>query len=113
MSARFEVGQAVSVSDRGRTYAGEIVKVGRMLVDVRYLGRVVKFAQNTQRALGTEAGPAIRFRIPDDIAGQDRMQAARQVLASHGVELSPRHAFTVEQVEALAEVVKTWPGLPR
>jgi hypothetical protein len=30
------------------------------------------------------------------------------VLASHGVELSPRHRFAVEQVESLAEVVKTW-----
>jgi hypothetical protein len=108
VSAKFEVGQAVSVIDRNRTYAGEIVKVGRVLVDIRYLGRVVGFRRNTQRALGTEAGPAIYFRVPDDTDRQDRIQAARQVLASHGVELSPRHTFTVEQVEVLAEVVKTW-----
>jgi hypothetical protein len=114
VSARFEVGQAVSVSDRGRAYAGEIVKVGRILVDIRYLGRVVKFSQNAQCALGTETGPAICFRIPDDIDRQDRMQEARQVLARHGVELSPRHTFTVEQVEALAEVVAGGPrGLAR
>jgi hypothetical protein len=108
VSAKLKVGQAVSVSDHGRAYAGEIVKVGRIQVDIRYLGRVVKFLQSTQRALGTEAGPAICFTIPDGIDEQDRMQAARQVLASHGVELSPRRTFTVEQAEALAEVVKTW-----
>jgi hypothetical protein len=108
VSGKFEVGQAVSGSYRGSTYAGEIVKVGRVPVDIRYLGRVVKFLQNTQRALGTATGPAIYFRIPDDIDRQDRIQAARQVLASHGLELSPRRTFTVEQVEALAEVVQTW-----
>jgi hypothetical protein len=108
VSAKFQVGQAVTVQDRRRTYAGEIVKVGRILVDIRYLGRVVQFMQSTQRALGTETGPAIRFRIADDTDRQDRVQAARQVLASHGVELTSRHTFTVEQVEALAEVVKTW-----
>jgi hypothetical protein len=30
------------------------------------------------------------------------------VLASHGIELSPRHTFTADQVEALADVVNTW-----
>jgi hypothetical protein len=105
VSARFEVGQVVSVSDRGRTYAGEVVKAGRVQVDIRYLGRVVKFSQITRCALGTGA---ICFKIPDDVDSQDRIQAARQVLASHGVELSPRHTFTAPQVEALAEVVKTW-----
>lgn len=108
MGARFEVGQAVSVRDRGCTYAGEIVRVGRVQVDIRYLGRVVRFSRNTQCALGTGAGPAICFTIPDDRDGQDRTDAARQVLASHGVELSPRHAFTAGQVEALAEVVRAW-----
>jgi hypothetical protein len=98
----------VSVEDRGRTYAGEIVKVGRILVDISYLGRVVKFSRNTQRALGTETGPAISFRIGEDTGRHDRMQAAQQLLASHGVELSPDHTFTVEQVQALAEVVRTW-----
>jgi hypothetical protein len=109
VGAKFAVGQAVSIRHRDRTYAGEIVKVGRILVDVRYNGRVVKFLQSTQRALGTRAGPAIYFRIPDDTDRQDRAQAARQALARHGVELSPRHTFTIEQVEALAEVIRTWP----
>ena len=108
MSAKFEVGQAVGISARDRTYAGQIVKVGRILVDIRYNGRVVKFLQNTQRALGTRAGAGIYFRIPDDMDAQDRAQAARRVLASHGVDLSPRHTFTVEQVEALADVIRMW-----
>jgi hypothetical protein len=108
VTVKFEVGQVVSVEDRGRSYAGEIVKVGRILVDIRYLGRVVKFSQNTQRALGTETGPAISFRIAADIDRHERMQAAQQLLASHGVELSPDHTFTIDQVQALAEVVKTW-----
>jgi hypothetical protein len=109
VSAKFEVGQQVSIKHRDRAYAGEIVKVGRILVDIRYNGRVVRFLQSTQRALGTRTGPAIYFRIPDDTDRRDRMQGARQALASHGVELSPRHHFTVEQAEALAEVVRTWP----
>jgi hypothetical protein len=108
VDARFEVGQAVSIRDRGCTYAGEIVRVGRALVDIRYLGRVVRFVRNTQCALGTEVGRPIRFTIPDDMDGQDRIREARQVLASRGVELSPRHVFTARQVEALAEVVRTW-----
>jgi hypothetical protein len=109
VSAKFEVGQAVSVRDRDRTYAGEIVKVGRVLVDIRYNGRVVQFLRNAQRALGSRARPGIYFRIPDDKDRQGRMQAARQVLASHGIELSPRRTFTVEQVEALVEVIGAWP----
>jgi hypothetical protein len=109
VGGKLEVGQAVSVDDGWRTYAGEIVKVGRVLVHVRYAGRVVQFSRSTQRALGTETGPAIRFRIADGTSGQDRLRAGRRVLAGHGVELSPRHTFTVEQVEALAEVVKAWP----
>jgi hypothetical protein len=105
VSAKFKVGQAVGVCDRDHTYAGEIVKAGRFQVDIRYLGRVVKFHQITQRAVGS---PAIYFKIPDDADGQNRIQAARQVLASHGIELSPRHTFTADQVEALADVVNTW-----
>jgi PPOX class probable F420-dependent enzyme len=108
VSVEFEVGQAVSVSDRGRTYAGEIVKAGRFQVNIKYLGRVVMFSRVTQVALGTESGSVISFTTPADVAGQDRIRAARQVLARHGVELSPRHTFTAGQVEALAEVVKTW-----
>ena len=108
VSATFKVGQAVSVSHRDRTYAGEIVKVGRVLVDIRYGGRVVQFSHHSGRALGTRTGQPIYFRIPLVMETQDRIRAARQVLASHGVELSPRHTFAVEQVEALAEVVKTW-----
>lgn len=109
MSTSFEAGQAVSIRHRDRTYTGEIVKVGRILVDIRYNGRVVKFLQNTRRALGTRAGPAIYFGVPDDADRRYRARQARQLLASHGVELSPRRTFTVEQVEALAEVISTWP----
>jgi hypothetical protein len=98
----------VDVFDRDRIHAGEIVKVGRTMVDIRYLGRVVKFSRKTQLALGTETGPKICFRTTADIDGWDRVAAARQVLVRHGVELSPLRTFTVEQVEALAEVVKTW-----
>lgn len=108
MDAKFEVGQAVTVVDRGHTYAGEIVKVARKEVDIRYVGRVVRFWHDSQTALGTETGQAIYFRIPDDADRQDRMTAARQVLASHGVELNSGNTFTVEQVETLVEVVKTW-----
>jgi hypothetical protein len=108
MSGKFEVGQEVSVRDRGRTYAGEIVRVGRVMVDIRYLGLVVRFWQNTQYALGTETGIPIRFMTTDDTDGQAPMKAARQVLASYGIELSSRHTLTVGQMEALANAMRTW-----
>jgi hypothetical protein len=69
--ARLEVGQAVSVRHRDQAYAGEIVKVGRVLVHIRYNGRVVQFLQNSRRALGTRAGPAVYFRILDGADGQN------------------------------------------
>jgi len=43
-----------------------------------------------------------------ELALQDRMFEARTTLTRRGVGLEFGRSFTLEQVEALAEVVKTW-----
>lgn len=39
---------------------------------------------------------------------EDRDFDARTILAQHGVHLEMFRPFTLEQVEALAEIVKSW-----
>jgi len=44
----------------------------------------------------------------DTTAAEDREFEARTILNRHGVQLEQFRPFTLEQIESLAEVVKTW-----
>jgi hypothetical protein len=47
---------------------------------------------------------------PDDETRDDREFEARVTLERRGVHLVQFHPFTLEQIEALAELVKSWEG---
>jgi len=110
MTAKFEPGQPVVVSEHGRSYDGEIVSVGRSLLEITYGGRsrIVKFRQDTQRATDPQIGSGTYFQTLEEVAARDREIAARIILSDCGIELSPRRKFTVEQMEALARVAQTF-----
>ena len=85
---------------------GEIVKVGRTLVEVRWLGRIEKFRIDT-RVINDGYG-SVWFETPADTDRRERTTAAQEVLIAAGIELSYRRRFTLEQIEALAEVARTF-----
>lgn len=114
MSAKYEVGQEVRVFDvNGRHHGqpeggwkGEIVRVGRKLVSVDFPGYGSKaFRIDDQRANDNYRHQW--FRTLEEVALIERKDKAREVLKSVGLELSLKNGLTVEQLEALAEVIGT------
>jgi hypothetical protein len=85
---------------------GTIVKVGRTLVEVRYLGRVEKFRIDTRR-INDNYGD-VWFETPEDADRREREIAACVVLRDAGIEFRLGRRFTLEQVEALAEVARSF-----
>lgn len=110
MTAKFEPGQPVIVSEHGRSYDGEIVSVGRTQLEITYGGRsrIVKFRQDTQCSASAQVGSGIYFMTLEEVARRNRGIAARRALLDCGIELSRRRRFTVEQMEALAEVAQAF-----
>ena len=51
--------------------------------------------------------PLAKLRVASECSDEDREFEARTILAQRGVYLDLR-PFTLDQIEALAEVVKTW-----
>ena len=91
-------------------WMGHVVKVGRTLAYIDYgdiRERIETFRLDTQRRNNDPYGQRY-FRTLAEVADLDRRSVAMEALKAHGVELSHRHSFTIEQREALAEVVKTW-----
>lgn len=89
---------------------GEIVKVGRTLVHIRYRGWVQPFRMDTQHSNDKQYGHGTYFRTLEEDALVRRRADAEGYLRKHGIDLSTRARFTLEQAEALAEVVKGWEG---
>jgi hypothetical protein len=87
---------------------GEIVKVGRTLLHIRYGGHEQAFRMDTQCTNEVQYGHGTYFRTPEEDALVKRRADAERLLRERGVELSNRATFTLEQIEALAEVVRNW-----
>jgi hypothetical protein len=110
----YKVGDEVvvyaNVRRDGSGEPGEIVKIGRTLVHIRYRGWVQAFRMDTKRSNEKQYGHGTYFRTLEEDALVGRRAEARQFLRQHGIELSAHAEFTLEQVEALAEAVKGWEG---
>ena len=109
-----KVGDEVRVYDGWRArqdrtaIPGEVVKVGRTLVRIKYRSQEDAFRMDTGVINDGYGGTAFETLV--QAAREERRIAAMAVLKAHHVELKMGHdrSFTLEQVEALAEVVKTW-----
>jgi hypothetical protein len=102
-------GRRVGQPDGG--WIGRVEKVGRTLVTVSYPGCRPAEGEKFSMTDGCKPNDAYRHRhihTVDEVERQARRSAAVAVLRKHGVDLSHRFMRTIEQIEALAEVVKTW-----
>ena len=107
-----KVGDEVRVYFNTRTggQPGEVVRVGRTRLTVRVNGRDDDFYIETQQGTGPQYGYGNRFKTLGQEAEDERRRTALATLNSRNIEikLGRERSFTLEQIEALAEVVKTW-----
>jgi hypothetical protein len=104
-------GRRVGQPDGG--WIGRVEKVGRTLVTVSYPGCRPAEGEKFSMSDGYHPNDPYRHRhihTADEIERQARRAAAIGVLREHHIELKlgRDRSFTIEQLEALAEVVKTW-----
>jgi hypothetical protein len=92
----------------GSGQPGEIVKVGRTLLHIRYGGYEQAFRMDTKHSNEVQYGHGTYFRTPEEDALVKRRADAGDFLRKRGIELSNRATFSLEQIEALAEVVRNW-----
>lgn len=110
----YQVGDEVrvfDVNDRGRHpggRVGKVVKTGRTLVTVTSPGcnpaEGEKFSMSDGRK--PDAYRHRYIRTLDEVAADRRREAALSVLSDRRIDIH-RASLTTEQIEALAEVVKT------
>ncbi len=93
---------------RGGSDPGEVVKIGRKLVTIRVNGRDEQFRLDDQRWTGRQVGMGTYFRTLEQVAASEHEASVRATLSDRGIELSRRHRFTLEQMEALAAVAETF-----
>jgi hypothetical protein len=112
------LGQPVSVTDQQRrVHSGEIVKVARALVTIKYgphLDRVAKFRIDTQYASEERMayGHGLRFRTMEQVAQAARRDTALGTIKAHGFmpRVSGSQPVPLVKLEAVAEVLeKNWP----
>ena len=103
-------------------YRATVIKVGRKYAAAtftttrKWLGREESYEQTVEFDMATgverDGGFSIghRVRTLAQLEQDGRRAAAVDTLTAHRVKLETdyRHPFTLEQIEALAEVVKTW-----
>jgi hypothetical protein len=108
----YKVGDPVVVYANSRRdgsgLPGEIVKVGRTLLRIRYGGFEQAFRMDTKHSNEVQCGYGTYFRTPEEDVLVKRRADAENFLRERGVELSNRRSFSLEQIEALAEVVRNW-----
>lgn len=127
-----KVGDEVRVLKRGRSryeafpeggYTGTVTKVARKYATATYVRErtayppgpveeTVEFDMETGKLRsGTDysSNYGLYVRTPEQYEAEQRRSAAMTALGGHGVNLDAmRYRFTLEQIEALAEVVKSW-----
>jgi predicted RecA/RadA family phage recombinase len=120
---KLTVGQEVRIF-HGRRFAevgtpGTLTKVGRKWATASYEAEVHDWRGNTSREQreiefgilnGYERGDSfgtgyIVMTLPQ-VAAKDRMKGAESVLREHRVELRTGHSLTLEQVEAIAAILR-------
>lgn len=108
-----KVGDEVRVFDRNGSHMGQppggwpgkVVKIGRKYATVEYGSRSDLFDKET----GRRNNDGYRhLKTPEQVALEEREVHAVKALRSHGIELRHGHRLSLEQVEALAQVVATF-----
>lgn len=127
MAAKLSIGDEVRVLTRRHTpgpeegYAGKITRVGRIYAAADYettrtdwRGEEVtsRHAVEFDMATGVERGASHHYgivvRTLEQAALARRRRAAEEILRAASVSLMSRRKFTLEQIEALAEVAATF-----
>jgi hypothetical protein len=92
----------------GSGWPGKVVKVGRKYFTVAYgsSGRTTNFLLETGRV--NDAYGHRSVKTLDQVAHDQRRAQAEADLTACGVELRFGHKLTLEQIEALAEVARTF-----
>lgn len=108
-SSDLHLGQEVRVFERNRrpkqedSVPGEVVRVGRKLVDIKYGWATVTFRIDTQTINDSYGG--VWFKTPEQAIADRRRHEAEQILRMHKITLDFGHRLTDSQVRALAELV--------
>ena len=95
-------------------WPGTVVKVTPSRAYIVYAGIYGIRARETGEPFALEDGCKIdrmrhrRFKTLEQADRDQRMAAARLLLRLHGIVLDLRHALSLEQAEALAEVAAAW-----
>lgn len=126
--ATISEGDEVRVFNRSRYastpeggYQAVVTRVGRKYATAEYqrartdfMGRptsragTVEFDMATGYEKGDEYGNGLRVLTPAQVEADARLTAARAVLREVGVDITARSRLTGEQIEALAEVAKSF-----
>lgn len=113
-SAELKVGQEVRVFDQnGRRvgqpdggWSGKVTEIGRSLVTVEYRGNSDAFRMDTH-VINDRYGHKF-FKTLEEVAEDERRGRALATLKDHRIELGFGHSLTLEQIEALAELARTF-----
>lgn len=117
VAAAIEVDQEVRVLPLGLImnygappggWVGHITKITPKQVHIKYGDITDVFDRRSQRIRYGDI--ARKFRTLPQMEMDERRRAAGAILREHGIELSKRRNYSLEQVEALAEVARTWPA---
>jgi hypothetical protein len=127
----YKAGDEVRVFQGGRRpgnpddgWPGNVTRVSRKYAVAEYewayesIGRTIRttatveFDMATGHERGDTSSYGARVRTPAQVAEDRRRDEALRVVRTAGIEFRPGRAYsiTLEQAEALAEVVKTWEG---
>lgn len=83
---------------------GSVVKVGRKLVDIKYGGRIQKFRIDDRRSNDSYGHQS--FKTPAEVTEDERREHAVEALNAQHIQVTPQCRLTVDQLEALADVVR-------
>jgi len=111
-----EVGDTVKVFDiNGKRvgqpeggWDGEVTKVGRALITIKYAGRNTVFRIDTGRT--NDAYAHQHYETVAEAARNERYAKARNTLTEFGLDFRLGKRATLDQVEALAELVNSFKG---
>jgi hypothetical protein len=95
-------GKRVGQPDGG--WPGKVVKVGRKLVHIEYIGRAKTFRLVDRKA--DDSYGHRYFMTLEQVALSERRQRALDVLKRNAIRLDHGHQLSLEQIEALAEVAR-------
>lgn len=87
-------------------WPGKVVRVGRKLVDITYGGRVQTFTIADR--LSSDRYNHQYFQTPEEAALDARRDEALKTLRDRRVSLGHGKTFTVEQIEQLAALVRSF-----